>query len=393
MPFHATPPAPISPLQTYRILSPKAGLRLSPLCLGAMSIGNAWESDGMNSMNQIQSSNLLDEFVRLGGNFIDTANAYQDEESERWIGAWMKERGNRDQLVIATKFTSFYRSNDPSIKIRVNYGGNATKSLRLSVEDSLKKLQTNYIDILYLHWWDWTTSIEEVMQSLNNLVKEGKVLYLGVSDTPAWIVSKANQYARDHGLAQFVVYQGLWSAMFRDFEREIIPMCRSEGMALCPWGALGSGKFQSKADLENRLAKGENLRSITGPSQQTELERKISETLERIGKQIGTESVTAVALAYVLQKVPYVFPIIGGRKIEHLHSNITALTLRLTEDHIKEIEAQTPDFKLGFPYDQFGGDAALGGETPWHFNSVGKFEFVKHPQAIKPLEEVVKENK
>ncbi|KAH9818510.1 NADP-dependent oxidoreductase domain-containing protein [Melampsora americana] len=373
-------PPPISPLQIYRILSPKAGLRVSPLCLGAMSIGKAWAEHGLGSMNEIESYKLLDEFFKLGGNFIDTANGYQDEESERWIGSWMKERKNRDQIVIATKFTSFYRGNDPATKIRVNYGGNATKSLRLSVEDSLKKLQTNYIDLLYLHWWDWTTSIEEVMQSLNNLVKEGKVLYLGISDTPAWIVSKANQYARDHGLAQFVVYQGLWSAMFRDFEREIIPMCISEGMALCPWGALGSGKFQSKADLEKRLANGENLRSITGPSQQTELERKISECLEKIGKEIGTDSVTAVALAYVLQKVPYVFPIIGGRKIEHLHSNITALTLRLTEDHIKEIENQTSDFKLGFPYDQFGGDAALGGVTPWHFDVVGKFEFVKHPQ-------------
>jgi aryl-alcohol dehydrogenase-like predicted oxidoreductase len=172
---------------------------------------------------------MMDFFFDNGGNFIDTANNYQGEESEQWIGEWMAARGNRDQVVIATKYTTCYPAPGGNEKILANFQGQHAKSLHLSVEASLKKLQTSYIDLLYIHWWDFTTSIPEVMQSLNYLVQQGKVLYLGISDTPAWVVSKANQYARDHGLRQFSVYQGRWSAADRDFERDIIPMVRDEG--------------------------------------------------------------------------------------------------------------------------------------------------------------------
>jgi aryl-alcohol dehydrogenase-like predicted oxidoreductase len=134
--------------------------------------------------------------------------------------------GNREEIVLATKYTSGHGKP----KIAVNNTGNSAKSLRVSVDASLRRLQTSYIDILYVHWWDYSTSIPEVCQSLNQLVLEGKVLYLAVSDTPAWVVSKFNQYARDHGMRQFVLYQGRWSAAERDFEREIIPMCMDEGM-------------------------------------------------------------------------------------------------------------------------------------------------------------------
>lgn len=184
---------------------------------------------------------MLDFFWENGGNFIDTANNYQGEESETWIGEWMKARGNRDEMVLATKFTTGYRTVGADEKIKVNFQGNHAKSLRVSVNASLKKLQTDYIDLLYVHWWDFTTSIPELMNSLHNLVTTGKVLYLGISDTPAWVVVKCNDYARFHGLTQFAVYQGHWSAAFRDFERDIIPMVEAEGMALAPWGAIGRG--------------------------------------------------------------------------------------------------------------------------------------------------------
>lgn len=138
----------------------------------------------------------------------------------------MKERKNRDQIVLATKFTTAYRAGYGDSEIIINSTGNGTKSLHLSLEASLKKLQTSYIDLLYVHWWDFTCSIPELMQSLNVMVAQGKVLYLGISDTPAWIVSKANEYARQNGLRQFSVYQGRWSAEHRDFERDIIPMAR-----------------------------------------------------------------------------------------------------------------------------------------------------------------------
>ena len=156
----------------------------------------------------------------------------------------MAERKNRDLMVIATKFTTPYRNYDLGKGKTVNYCGNSKRSLALSLRDSLAKLQTDFIDILYLHWWDWTTSIEEVMDSLHALVLSGKVLYLGISDTPAWIVSAANEYAKSHGKTQFSIYQGRWNVMLRDFEREILPMARHYGMALAPWDVLGEYRLE-----------------------------------------------------------------------------------------------------------------------------------------------------
>ena len=172
-------PAPATELGRYRILSSTAGVRVSPLQLGAMSLGQAWES-ALGSMDKAASFNLLDEYVSSGGNFIDTANDYQDEESEAWLGEYFEKKGIRDQMIIATKYTTHYRKHDLGVA-GINYAGNHKKSLRLSVEASLKKLRTSYIDILYLHWWDQTTSIEEVMDSLHALVEQGKILYLGLS--------------------------------------------------------------------------------------------------------------------------------------------------------------------------------------------------------------------
>lgn len=339
-------PQPKTPLGYHRILSPSAGVRVSPLCLGAMNFGDAWKGF-MGECNKETTFKILDYFFESGGNFIDTANNYQSEESEQWIGEWMASRKNRDQIVLATKYTTGYPSGKGGEKIMSNFQGNHAKSLRLSVEASLKKLQTSYIDLLYVHWWDFTTSIPELMQSLNHLVRAGKVLYLGISDTPAWIVSKANEYARAHGLTQFSVYQGLWNAATRDFERDILPMCEAEGMALAPWGALGGGKFKTK---EQREREGQEGRKMFPPSAK---EIKVTEILEEIAKKKGT-IVTSVALAYVMHKAPYVFPIIGGRKIEHLKGNIEALTLELSDEEIDSIERSVP-FDVGFPMNMLFG--------------------------------------
>lgn len=177
------------------------------------------------------------------------------------------------------------------------------------------------------------------MQSLNTLVNQGKILYLGVSDTPAWIVSKANQYARDHGLRQFVVYQGRWNAADRDFERDILPMAEAEGMALAPWSALGGGKF--KSEEQRKAQEGRQM----GPPNENEI--AISKKLEEIANKKGS-LITSVALAYVMHKAPHVFPIVGGRKIDHLKGNIEALKLKLSQEEIDEIEAAVP-FDYGFP--------------------------------------------
>ena len=200
------------------------------------------------------------------------------------------------------------------------------------------------------------------MQSLNDLVTSGKVNYLGVSDAPAWIVSKANQYARDHGLRQFVVYQGLWSAARRDFERDIIPMCVAEGMGLIPWGSLGMGQFKSE---EQRKAPGG--RAAFFPL--TEAVIKVSEALEAVAKKKET-AITSIALAYVMHKTPYVFPVIGGRNTGHLKGNIEALSMALDKEDIDGIEKATP-FELGFPMDVLGTSAAtssgnaIGGQCDW----------------------------
>ncbi|KAI1498683.1 aldo/keto reductase [Biscogniauxia marginata] len=343
-------PVPKSPLARYRILSPTASLRVSPICLGGMSLGDAWK-DWMGACDKKTVESILDFFYEQGGNFVDTSNNYQAEQSEQWIGEWMKKRGVRDQMVIATKYTTNFRTGHTD-EITINFQGNGTKSLHVSVNRSLQKLQTDYIDLLYVHWWDFSTSIPEVMQSLNQLVLAGKVLYLGVSDTPAWVVSKANEYARNHGLRQFSVYQGRWSAANRDFEREILPMCKAEGMGLAPWGALGGGKFKSEEQRRNKKKEGRS-------DEASEADIKISRVLESIANRKNT-IITSVAQAYVTHKAPYVFPIVGGRTIEHLKGNIEALNLTLSEEDIKEIESAVP-FDQGFP-----NSFLYAGATPDH---------------------------
>ncbi|KAG6844594.1 hypothetical protein H0H87_005610 [Tephrocybe sp. NHM501043] len=341
--YFAPAPPPPTKLGIYRQLSTTAGVHVSPLALGAMSIGDKW-SHFMGSMDRESSFTLLDAYYDAGGNFIDTANNYQDETSEIFIGDWAAERGIRDQLFIATKYSTNYKRNDKSIAQQTHYTGNSVKAMHISVRDSLKKLRTDYIDLFYVHWWDWETSVEEIMRGLHALVMAGK----GISDSPAWVVAKANQYARDHALTPFSVYQGAWNVMERDFERDIIPMARSEGMALAPWNVIAGGKFRTDAEEEARRASGEGGRTFVGDWPRNEKERKVSAALEKVAAEVGTKHITAVAIAYVLQKTPYVFPLIGGRKVEHLLGNIEALDITLTSEQIFSLESAV-DFDIGFP--------------------------------------------
>lgn len=255
----------------------------------------------------------------------------------------MQQRKNRDEMVLATKFTTGYRTVGAHEKIKSNFQGNHSKSLRVSVEASLKKLQTDYIDLLYVHWWDFTTSIPELMNSLHQMVVNGKVLYLGISDTPAWIVVKCNDYARFHGLTQFSVYQGHWSCAHRDFEREILPMVEAEGMGLAPWGAIGRGFFKSREEYQRPDREGRKM--ADQPEKYARIAGKLEEIANKKGKNV---LITSVALAYVMHKAPYVFPIVGGRKVDHLKGNIDALGIKLSQEEIDEIEAAEP-FDVGFP--------------------------------------------
>ncbi|KAH9004844.1 NADP-dependent oxidoreductase domain-containing protein [Lactarius deliciosus] len=237
------------------MISPLAGVRVSPLQLGAMGIGDKWHEFGMGSIDKTNSFKLLDAYFDAGGNIIDTANHYQDESSEAFIGEWAEKRGIRDQLVIVTKS-----------------------------------------DVTHM-----------VMNSLHALVQQEKVLYLGISDSPAWVVPKANQYTKDHGKTPFSGYQGSWSVFERSFERDIIPMARAEGLALAPWGVLAGGKIRTNPEEARRKESGEKECTLE--------QKKVCDVLEEIAKEV-------VAIAYHLHKLPYVFPIIGGRKVEHLKENI-----------------------------------------------------------------------
>ncbi|KAH8783731.1 sterigmatocystin biosynthesis dehydrogenase stcV [Hyaloscypha finlandica] len=347
MAFPAAAP-PKTLLDRHRQLAPAASIRVSPLCLGAMNFGEAHKYR-MGECTKETAFEILDYFHTSGGNFIDTANSYQDGESEMWLGEWMTARGNRDELVLATKYASPYMLAEKG-KIQSNYGGNGIKSLRLSVEASLKKLQTSYFDLLYVHWWDYTTTIPELIHSLNDLIVAGKVLLLGISDTPAWVVTKANQY----------IYQGLWNPATRDFERDIIPMCRDEGMGLLPYGTLGQGRFQTEASFQ-----------------------------EREKNNPGRKMKPATAVEK--NKTPYVFPIVGGSKLEHIKGNIAALSVSLNDEDIKEIEG-VYEFDPGFPHTFLSGSLISGGtpraaEGPgdvWLTNLLGNFDWVEAEKAIKP---------
>ncbi|KAJ7493318.1 Aldo/keto reductase [Mycena galericulata] len=370
-------PTPPTKLGHYRVLSPLAGIHVSPLQLGAMSIGDKWADMGMGAMDKQSSFKLLDAYFDNGGNFIDTANNYQDETSEMFIGEWLEKRGIRDQIVVATKYSSDFKRGNATISQKALYVGNSVKSMHTSVQASLKKLRTTYIDILYIHWWDWSTGIEEVMNGLHNLVVQGK----GVSDTPAWVVAQANQYARDHGKSPFVIYQGAWSILDRSFEREIIPMARANGLALAPFGVLAHGNIRSDAEEQQRKESGELGRTIFKPQwERTEDQRKMALALEKVSKEVGASSIHAVAIAYVMQKVSYCFPIIGGRKVENLLSNIEALEILLSHQQIAYLESILP-FDPGFP------NTIIGDGTEYRIltSSAAVFEKQPLPEPIRPL--------
>ncbi|KAF5340694.1 hypothetical protein D9611_007410 [Ephemerocybe angulata] len=364
------PAAPKSKLGHYRKLSTTAGVHVSPIALGGMSIGDQWDQYGLGSMNKEDSFRLLDAYFDLGGNFIDTANFYQNESSEKFIGEWAESKGIRDQLFIATKYSGNPKARDDSVAQKVLYGGTNIKSLHVSVQNSLKYLRTSYIDLLYVHYWDYDTSIPELMHALHAFVTSHQVLYLGISDTPAWVVSTANQYARDHALTPFSVYQGLWNVTDRSFERDIIPMARYEGMALAPWSVLAEGKIRTDAEEEARIKNNEVGRTTFSSWLRNDEQKAVCKVLETVAKEVGAKSIRSVAIAYVFHKAQYVFPIIGGRKIEHLVSNLEALDISLTDAHLQAIEGAVA-FNPGFPHSMIGNGASNS-----YFHSVsGKLEF------------------
>ncbi|KAH6989028.1 NADP-dependent oxidoreductase domain-containing protein [Ilyonectria sp. MPI-CAGE-AT-0026] len=294
-------PTPKTPAGRYRILSSSAVVRMPPLCLGFLSFGTAWAGI-LGSVDEQGTFNPLDAFGDAG-------------ELGIFLGNWIKARGNRDLMLIATKFTNNYRMRDLGKGKTINYSGNNNKSLFLSVEASKRQLQTHYIDLLY-----------ELIDSPHILVKKVRILYLGASDTPAWVMSAANVYTQAHSKTPFSVYQGRQNVMVRSFQRDIIPMAHQFSMALVPSYVLGGGKLQTEKQIEDRKQAGEGLRAMRGPDQ-TEDGPKASNALNEY---------PTIHAACVMRKTR-IIPLIGGRKVEHLHDNIKALDIGLSHELVKHI--------------------------------------------------------
>ena len=318
----------------------RSGLRVSPLCLGAMTFG---EDLGWGSSVE-ESQQIMDRFIDLGGNFIDTANFYTKSHSEKIIGDHIgRDHARRDRLVIATKFSGNLYPGDP------NGGGSGRKSIVSACENSLRRLQTDYIDLYWLHNWDVHTPIDETMAALDDLVRAGKVRYLGVSDTPAWKVAEANVTARFRGWSQFIGLQIEYSLLERSVEQELVPMALELGLGITPWSPLKSGALSGKYTRKNKGQVKADRGFFLEPFL-TDRTYDVVDLLEVIARSHDTTP-AAVALAWVNQQ-PGVAKvgstIIGARRLSQLEDNVKALHVVLTAEEIAKLDELTKP-ALGFP--------------------------------------------
>jgi aryl-alcohol dehydrogenase-like predicted oxidoreductase len=324
------------PLNHYVTLG-RSGLRVSPFCLGTMTFG---EDLGWGSTVQ-ESQQILDRFIELGGNFIDTANFYTKSHSEKIIGDHVgRHPARRDRLVIATKFSGNLYPGDP------NGGGSGRKSIIAACENSLRRLQTDYIDLYWLHNWDIHTPIEETMAALDALVQAGKVRYIGVSDTPAWKIAEANVIAQFRGWSAFVGLQIEYSLLERTVEQELVPMAHEFGLGITPWSPLKSGALSGKYTRKN-VGQIKGDRGIFLDSFLSERTYAVVDQLESVAKAHNSTP-ARVALAWVQSRPGVTSTIIGARRMTQLEDNIQALELTLTKDQTAQLDELTkPTF--GFP--------------------------------------------
>jgi aryl-alcohol dehydrogenase-like predicted oxidoreductase len=310
----------------------KSGLRVSELALGTMTFGEEWGW----GVNKEESKKVFDMYANAGGNFIDTANRYTEGTSEEYVGEFIA--SDRDHFVIATKYTLFTRRDDP------NFSGNHRKNMMQALDASLKRLKTDYIDLYWLHAWDYTTPEEEILRALDDMIRAGKIHYIGVSDTPAWIVSRMNAIAELRGWTQFVGLQIKYSLLERTVERELLPMARKLDMAVTPWAALGggilSGKYNKKKDEEGRAKiyksiNDENLR--------------IAGEVIKVAEEIGNTP-SQVALNWVRQQPGVIIPIIGAKTEKQLKDNLECLNFTLSENHMTQL-SEISKIDMGFPHD------------------------------------------
>ena len=320
----------------YKLLG-RSGLKVSELCLGTMGFGtdSGWGADKETSFG------IMEAFANAGGNFLDTANRYQNGTSEKIIGEFVSQR-DRDFFVIATKYSLYDNLTNP------NASGNNRKNMMRSVEASLKRLNTPFIDLLYLHIWDDLTPIDEIMRGLDDLVKSGKVNYIAISDTPAWMVAKANTMAELMGWSRLVALQVEYSLLQRTPERDLIPMAQHFGMTVTPWAPLAGGA------LTGKYLKGDAGRIKEGSKRLNERAITITKEVMAIAAELGVAA-SHVALKWTMQKGFSSIPIVGATKLSQLEENLKTVGVMLTDDHIKRLDAVS-DFELGFPGDFYKED-------------------------------------
>lgn len=329
-------------LDHYRLLG-RSGLRVSPLSLGTMTFGVDPAGWGTSAE---EAQRIVDRYVERGGNFIDTANFYGGMgNSEVVLGDAIA--GRRDSLVVSTKYTLTTRPGDP------NAAGNHRKNMIRSVEDSLRRMKTDYVDLLYLHWWDYRTPVDEILRAFDDLVRMGKVHYIGLSDTPAWQASRMQAIAELRGWTQFCALQISYSLAERTVERDLVPMAREMGMAVSPWSPLGGGVLTGK---HRPGEAGEGERGVRTRAAMNEAAGRLGErnlaiadVVAGVAGELG-RSPAQVALAWLLERPGVVSPVLGVRTLEQLDDNLGALEVELAPEQVERLDAASA-VSMGFPHD------------------------------------------
>lgn len=320
----------------YKLLG-NSGLRVSEICLGTMTFGTEWAIGATKP----ESKKIFDLYAKAGGNFLDTANRYTLGTSEKYVGEFIK--SERDYFVLATKYTLSMNHKDP------NAGGTHRKNMMQSIEQSLKRLKTDYIDLYWVHMWDEMTPVEEVMRGLEDLVRSGKVLYIGVSDTPAWRVSQANTLAELRGWAKFVGLQIEYSLIERTVERDLIPMTRALNLGVTAWAPLGGGLLTGKY-----VKSGSTVKIIQKTNRTGNIERRgssrnmavVAEVMKIAEKRSATPA--QVAINWLRNQPGVVIPIVGARTPKQIKDSLGCLKFNLTEQEMKRLDKLSA-VEMGFP--------------------------------------------
>lgn len=312
----------------------QSGLRVSELCLGTMGFGTEWKWGA----DKDQSKKIFNAYANAGGNFLDTANRYTEGTSEKFLGEFIA--ADRDHFVLATKYSLRDRSGD------LNFAGNHRKNMMRSVQESLKRLNTEYIDLLWVHIWDSWTPTEEIMKGLEDLIARGLVHYIGISDTPAWIVSQANTMAQLRGWNQFVGLQIEYSLIQRTVEAELMPMAKAYGMTVTPWAPLAGGA------LTGKYLKGDKGRLSETSGRLDERSTLITKKVVEISERLGV-SASQVAINWTRQnRNQSVIPIVGATKESQLNDILGCLKFELPVEVMQELH-EVSKIELPFPHKFF----------------------------------------